>query len=689
MAHHARGQIREVIDLLSDDEDNDADYTRFLIDDILEGDRLDSNFGNAIDLTENENLVNPVDLTTPNAAGEEEGLSEAECLQTVLTVFPDISVNHVLGIIQEKMKTHLLPSAECERIIASLLDKGPYPTEADEAKTRKRKRTNEDDNADYENGGHVDDVSDYYNHALDLLKDEFLSIPVRHLEVTLKKEKSIFKAVPMLHDQLRNYSRASSSFTKINKPRQNRFTESRLALSGHATIKELHTARNKVETENNKRRKEEENRRAEEENLLQAQLNGEMNECQCCFDEFPLNRMVCCNGSQAHFLCTDCASKAVEAEMSNGRCRPKCFADTACGGTYSRQQLQGFLDVKSFDRLERMQQQEDLAAAGLDLDECPFCDFKQECPPIEVDREFRCLNPKCGKTSCRLCFKESHIPRSCDEAKKDSNITVRHQLEEAMTDAIIRKCNRCKNPFVKEYGCNKMTCTKCGNVQCYVCSKDVKDYNHFGSENSNTRCPLHDNVEVRHEQEAKKAETEALARLRAEHPDIPEEELKIQVSDRVKSAEEARRGNAQNQHAQFPWHMNNGVLMPGAARNDIAPLGPQLAPRGPLAAPPYAIRAGNRPVNHDHRANHVVYMQHPVQQPLHPPGNIPQAQNRQPHLGPPPPLIQPQGFPRFDGANDFFRAPNLAPPPRIEYVYQPRSGCRDGYVRWPNRPQGH
>jgi len=176
--------------------------------------------------------------------------------------------------------------------------------------------------------------------------------------------------------------------------------------------------------------------------------------------------MTSCDGNTVHVFCKSCAKKYVEGEMGSSRCRPICFADSSCGGKFKRKELQDFLGDTSFDRLEHMQQQQDLAAAGLDfLSECPFCDFKAECLPVEVDKEFRCMNPKCRRTSCRLCDKETHVPLSCEEVKKDDQLTVRHIVEEAMSAALIRHCNKCKHAFVKEYGCNKMTCTHCRNVQ--------------------------------------------------------------------------------------------------------------------------------------------------------------------------------------------------------------------------------
>lgn len=264
---------------------------------------------------------------------------------------------------------------------------------------------------------------------------------------------------------MRNQSHHRRGFTPIAKPRTWRAYEIALISSGSQLPKELAAARRKCEEIAAKRRKEEETHQEEEKNLREAILAGEMQECPCCCDDMPLNRMVCCNGKTMHFFCKPCVKQYVETEMGSSRCRPVCFADPDCGGTFTRIHLQQCLGEVPFDRLEHMQQMKDLEMAGLDLDECPFCDFKQDCPPIDEDSEFRCLHPKCRKTSCRLCLKLSHVPLSCEENKKDEKLTVRHIVEEAMTAALIRSCNKCKRPFIKEAGCNKMTCPNCRHVQ--------------------------------------------------------------------------------------------------------------------------------------------------------------------------------------------------------------------------------
>ncbi|KAJ4986687.1 ring finger domain-containing protein [Stagonosporopsis vannaccii] len=596
---------RQIVDLVSDDEADgfsddslslhDAQFVREQYDDEVfpDLDELDQyehcNIENPdiidltaipdIDVPPSEHNLNAVEDSVPiDAADGAQLITEAVCLRLVLDVFPDVSIDHVLTMIQERTTDLTRTKEHSERIVNELLE-GTYPKEADVASKKRRREDSveineyEDDERDMGPPAGAD--------AIELLKDEFLHIPVRHITHTFKTHKTLFRTYIVLEEQLRNYRQVSRTFNKTPRPRTKRGVELLLIEVGNRLPKELRAAKKKVEseagkypdpgtfvlqvstlrlTEAVKRRKIEETKAVEEANLQQAQMDKTMGECQCCFTEYPLNRMISCSGKDMHLFCMNCPKQYIETEMGQSKCRPKCFASTECKGTFSRAQLQQVLDAKSFERLEHMQQQQDIAAAGLDfLSECPFCDFKAECPPVEEDKEFRCQNTKCGKTSCRLCDKETHIPLSCEEAKKDGQLTLRHVVEEAMSAALIRKCNNCQRPFIKDYGCNKMSCSHCGNKQCYLCSKDVNNYEHFGDPNKG-RCALHDNVEETHEQAVKKAADDAMAQVRAENPGLSDADLMVQVSDRVKQAEAARKGRAAERLNEFPYQMMGDQL---------------------------------------------------------------------------------------------------------------------------------
>jgi TRIAD3 protein (E3 ubiquitin-protein ligase RNF216) len=59
-------------------------------------------------------------------------------------------------------------------------------------------------------------------------------------------------------------------------------------------------------------------------------------------------------------------------------------------------------------------------------------------------------------------------------------------------------------------------------------------------------CPLHDDVEARHEQEVKKAADATMAKVKADNPGLSDTDLMIEVSDRVKRGGAAQRA----QHAE-------------------------------------------------------------------------------------------------------------------------------------------
>lgn len=78
-------------------------------------------------------------------------LTEAACLQMVLDILPDISIEHVLSLIKEKTADLTRTMAQCEGIVTQLLDGEAYPKEADDAKNKKRKReVEEEDWSTYE-----------------------------------------------------------------------------------------------------------------------------------------------------------------------------------------------------------------------------------------------------------------------------------------------------------------------------------------------------------------------------------------------------------------------------------------------------------------------------------------------------------------------------------------------------------
>ncbi|KAF3767645.1 hypothetical protein M406DRAFT_253386 [Cryphonectria parasitica EP155] len=317
-------------------------------------------------------------------------------------------------------------------------------------------------------------------------------------------------------------------------------------------------AREAAEAET-KRRKEQE----EIDNFETAKGEGNIADCGCCYVEHALNRMVHCDGEELHWFCRDCARMMAETQIGLGKHTLACMSTDGCSGQFPSHQREIFLDAHSLTALDRIEQEASLRDAGIEnLETCPFCPFAMEYPPLEEDKEFRCLMPECKVVSCRACRQETHIPKTCEEAALERGHSARHAIEEAMSAALIRTCNKCATPFIKENGCNKMTCTKCRNIQCYTCSKSC-DYTHFNDTARGGRvgqCPLFDKegTDVRHAEEVKIAEQEARMKVLEDNTDVDAAFLEIKTSERVQKDEQQRLTNGKSPLAEYGggWEMD-------------------------------------------------------------------------------------------------------------------------------------
>lgn len=90
---------------------------------------------------------------------------------------------------------------------------------------------------------------------------------------------------------------------------------------------------------------------------------------------------------------------------------------------------------------------------------------------------FECRNPECGRPSCLACHKVWRDIHICNES---GLLALRTQVEQAMSMAIKRICPNCNTAFIKNSGCNKLTCP-CGFKMCYVCRENITEngYRHY------------------------------------------------------------------------------------------------------------------------------------------------------------------------------------------------------------------
>lgn len=135
--------------------------------------------------------------------------------------------------------------------------------------------------------------------------------------------------------------------------------------------------------------------------------------------------------------------------------------------------------------------------------ECPKCGSQATLPKKE--KTLSCPLDSCRHQSCRTCREPAHEPLKCSEVEKTIVTEARSLIEESMTDAYVRKCPRCYVAFVRDSGCNKITCANCNVMSCYICRKIIQNVSHF----DDLVCPLSSNDDLTDRQNVRTAGTNA------------------------------------------------------------------------------------------------------------------------------------------------------------------------------------
>jgi TRIAD3 protein (E3 ubiquitin-protein ligase RNF216) len=225
-------------------------------------------------------------------------------------------------------------------------------------------------------------------------------------------------------------------------------------------------------------------------NKKNAQATHTGMECSCCFDEVAVEDMVSCR-DEGHLFCVDCLKSfaetqifgmgnlGIDKETKKRSLELKCFHSDGCASGFGRSGLEKALPKRSLEKYDEVQFILSVEVAGLDdIVSCPNCGYQAALQPSQ--RVFKCPVIDCLYESCRECGEAAHIPLRCDENKKTDEKETKGRLavEEAISEAKIRKCPKCSKGVIKSDGCNKISCS-CGAHFCYVCRAKILNYTHF------------------------------------------------------------------------------------------------------------------------------------------------------------------------------------------------------------------
>ncbi|KAK3400010.1 hypothetical protein B0T20DRAFT_174575 [Sordaria brevicollis] len=477
-------------------------------------------------------------------------------LAKVIELIPDICPEYAR---QHGLEHEWNPEPFLNRVWEEESNGTRYPRRA-----KKRKRGYEDDDADAnvdtkesklqklrnKYGGQASQHAKDHHYARvskTLLKEAFPKAYVNDIEEVMKANGfSVYKAYTALHEDFskpdggtfrqKSAARNKNNIEQIAVNHQDAFQQGREAQEEFLAAQEVCLAKSIKDAA------EAAQQRLETENFETAKAHGLITECGCCYDDLPYNRMVSCDGKTPHWFCYGCVRQLAETQIGQQQYHLGCMSTDGCEATFSRDQQDMCLDDRLKRALEQIEQDDNIRQAGIEgLETCPFCNYAAEYPPIDVNWEFECQQPECGVKSCRRCRQETHIGKSCEEAMaeiaRNKGEDAKRKLEEARSLAMIRECYKCNNRFIKESGCNKMTCPRCRAMQCYVCRKPC-DYSHFDDINRGGKrgnCPLFErqSLDEIHDKEAQEAEERERKKLLEADPSIDATKLEIKFDEKL------------------------------------------------------------------------------------------------------------------------------------------------------------
>lgn len=224
--------------------------------------------------------------------------------------------------------------------------------------------------------------------------------------------------------------------------------------------------------------------------------------CMLC-EETPNNRIVFHRTRrQTHAVCLDCGIgylKPLLTQATNNICKNirKDNDVIKCPGT-----------VKG---LTRNMCRHKISLGNLLIPECEIsADITRIIYVMKTPTAYICPEAKCGKviviqeeytgnnimchdgckTSwCRNCLiSPFHTGKSCIEIEAETSKTENGKLIwELYSEGKLKYCPCCREPCIKNSGCNKMLCASCGKTWCWLCLTLNIEYEHY-NRNNQTAC---------------------------------------------------------------------------------------------------------------------------------------------------------------------------------------------------------
>jgi TRIAD3 protein (E3 ubiquitin-protein ligase RNF216) len=263
--------------------------------------------------------------------------------------------------------------------------------------------------------------------------------------------------------------------------------------------------------------------RIEEEKQIEEFKN--CNTCQICFTDID-NRddLIQCSNTNhkfKHFTCETCLCEYIKSHITDGIASYDCMFNSSdkCNGVYNDLDIRRAIShhdnpcelYAKWSETTLLSNIMKMANICENYLICPLCCHWGcifDIPPGADKQAFFIKCESCTKSWCNLCKRIAHPGVSCYsiQFKPEENLETRTEfickmLQDIVSRVLTHSCSTCGSVYIKDEGCNLMTCPKCGALSCYICNtglyvKNNTKYWHFTGHHladPTAGCPLWNN----------------------------------------------------------------------------------------------------------------------------------------------------------------------------------------------------
>ena len=221
----------------------------------------------------------------------------------------------------------------------------------------------------------------------------------------------------------------------------------------------------------------------------------QITKCKVCLEDFNNKDLVKCSNTSLehqHFICNECFGGYINSQLINDIGNNECMFNGAekCDGIYN----DNIID-KVIDTPETKAKWNDMINITNIFKLSNICDNYQICPlcrkwgcifditnadNINDDTKLTINCEQCKLSWCNTCKREAHGDDSCyklkfkdDENEEKQFEIIDKMLVDIISNIVTKKCSTCGCAYIKEEGCNLMTCHKCHGMTCYLCNSKI------------------------------------------------------------------------------------------------------------------------------------------------------------------------------------------------------------------------